>query len=81
MMQTNGKHFRGLALLTGGVLAASALLNPAAARDREPRYEPRSQEKDNSTAYKTGATILGAASIYMILKGKTLPGVAAINDK
>lgn len=66
MMQTNGKSIRGLALLTGGVMAASAFIHPLPAH-----------AIDKGDAYKAGAVVLGAASAYMIIKGKTLPGVAA----
>jgi hypothetical protein len=66
MITLNARSPKALALLTGGVLAASALYAPAPA-----------QAKDNSDAYKAGAAILGAASAYMILKGKTVPGIAA----
>jgi hypothetical protein len=66
MMQTNEKSVRGLAFLTGTVLAASALFHPQPA-----------QAVDKSDAYKAGAVVLGAASAYMILKGKTLPGAVA----
>jgi hypothetical protein len=64
-MQLNFKKSRSIALLTGGVLAASALMpmTPAHA--------------DKSKTYKAGAAILGAAGALMILKGKTLPGVLA----
>jgi len=64
-MQLNFKKSRSIALLTGGVLAASALMpmTPAHA--------------DKSKTYKAGAAILGAAGALMILKGKTLPGILA----
>ncbi len=66
MMQTNGKNIRGLALLTGGVMAASAFIQPLPAH-----------AVDKGDAYKAGAVVLGAASAYLIIKGKTLPGAAA----
>ena len=65
-MQMNKHMTRGVALLTAGVLAASALFHPTPAAAVE-----------KSKAYKAGAVVLGAASAYMILKGKTVPGVAA----
>jgi hypothetical protein len=68
MMHSNNNKTRGLALFTGGVLAASALFHPAPVA---------AQEKDHSKAYKTGAIVLGAAAAYMAVKGKTLPAAAA----
>jgi hypothetical protein len=68
MLMNQGKT-RGVAVLTGGVIAASALLPglfmaaPAQAAD--------------SKTYKAGAIVLGAASAYLLIKGKTLPGVLA----
>jgi hypothetical protein len=64
-MQTNKHVTRGVALLTGGVLGASALLHAAPA------------SADKAQNYKTGAIALGVASAYYVLKGKTVPGAVA----
>lgn len=58
---------RGIAVLTGGVLAASALFHPTAAQ--------ADAKKDKS--YKAGAAVLGVLGAYFILKGKTVPGAIA----
>jgi len=63
---TNQK-MRGVAILTGGVLAASALFHPAPAQ---------ADEKKDKT-YKAGAAALGVLGAYFILKGKTVPGAIA----
>jgi hypothetical protein len=65
-MQLNKRVTRGVAVLTGGVLAASALFHPAPA-----------SAADKSKTYKAGAVALGAASAYFILKGKTVPAAVA----
>ncbi|HVF10082.1 MAG TPA: hypothetical protein VNA16_04725 [Abditibacteriaceae bacterium] len=65
----NQRRTRGVAVLSGGIVAAAALLPglfvaaPAHAVDKK--------------TYKTGAIVLGAASAYLLLKGKTLPGAVA----
>lgn len=64
-MQITSKKTRNIALLTGAVLAASTLVPATPAH------------ADKSKTYKAGAAILGAASAYMILKGKTVPGAIA----
>jgi hypothetical protein len=61
----NNIRTRTIALLTGGVIAASAISLPTVAH------------ADDSKTYKTGAAVLGAASAYFLLKGKTLPGAIA----
>jgi len=66
MMQFNGRGTRGVALLVGGAVAASALIPATPA-----------QAVEKSKAYKAGAVVLGAASAYLILKGKTVPGAVA----
>jgi hypothetical protein len=55
-----------VALLTGGVLAVSALSAPSA-----------HAETSTSKKYKTGAVVLGAIGAYMAVKGKTVPAVVA----
>lgn len=66
MTHTNGRKARGMMLLAGGVIAATAMMPAAPA-----------QAADKSKTYKAGAVVLGAASAYMILKGKTVPGAIA----
>lgn len=66
--QSSGRVVRGVALMTGGVLMASALLPPVAAR---------ADDEKKSKNLKTGAVVLGAAAAYFILKGKTVPAAAA----
>jgi hypothetical protein len=63
-MQNNGQ-IRGLAILTGSVLAASALIAPAPAR------------ADKADNLKIGATVLGGAAAILAAKGKTLPAAIA----
>jgi hypothetical protein len=66
MLQTPSRKTKAVALLTGGVLMASALgvtSTPAHA--------------DKSKTYKAGAIVLGVLGGILILKGKTLPGAAA----
>ena len=58
---------RGAAMLTGGVLLATALLHPLPAQ---------ADEKKEKT-YKAGAAALGVIGAYFILKGKTVPGAIA----
>ena len=58
---------RGVAILTGGVLAASALFHPTVAQ--------ADAKKDKT--YKAGAAALGVLGAYFILKGKTVPGAIA----
>lgn len=65
-MQMNKRVTRGVALLTGGVLATSALFHPAPA-----------SAADKSKTYKAGAVALGVASAYFVLKGQTVPGAVA----
>ncbi len=66
MTFTNSK-MRGVAVLTGGVLAASALLHPA----------PAQADEKKEKLYKGGAVALGVLGAYSILKGKTVPGAVA----
>ncbi len=65
---------RGVALLTGGVLAASAffpMLGVTTARADE-------KTDRKSRQYKTGALVLGAATAYFALKSKkTVPAIVA----
>jgi len=62
----SGRTSRGMLLLAGAMVAATSMLSVAPA-----------QAADKSKNYKTGAIVLGAASAYFILKGKTVPAVAA----
>lgn len=67
MLQTQSRKMKTLALLTGGVLMASATVTttaPAHAADKE-------------KLYKGGAVALGVLGAYFLIKGKTLPAVAA----
>lgn len=64
-MKIQPKKTGAVALLTGAIMAASSLLPMTAAH------------ADKSKTYKVGAIALGAASAYMILKGKTVPGIVA----
>lgn len=64
MMQNNGR-IRGLAIVTGSVLAASAFLAPAPAK------------ADKADNLKIGATVLGAAAAVLAAKGKTVPAAIA----
>jgi hypothetical protein len=57
---------RSIALLTGGVLVATALVVPTSA-----------QAAENGKTYKTGAAVLGVLSAILVAKGKTLPGAIA----
>ena len=63
-MKTSTK-VRGLALLTGGVLAVSSLTAPG--------VQARTSRKD----YKTGAVVLGALGVILATKGETVPAVVA----
>ncbi len=63
-MKTSTK-VRGLALLTGGVLAVSSLTAPG--------VQARTSRKD----YKTGAIVLGALGVILATRGKTVPAVVA----
>ena len=58
---------RGVAVLTGGVLAATALFHPA----------PVQADAKKDKTYKAGAAALGVIGAYFILKGKTVPGAIA----
>ena len=64
-MKINTKS--SIALLTGGVLAASAIALPAA----------HAAESKKEKQFKTGAVILGALGAYFVVKGKTVPAVVA----
>lgn len=64
-MKINTKS--GIAILTGGVLAASAIALPAA----------HAAESKKEKQLKTGAAILGALGAYFAVKGKTVPAVVA----
>jgi len=66
MTHTNGRKARGMMLLAGAVVATTAMLPAAPA-----------QAADKSKTYKAGAVVLGAASAYLIIKGKTVPGAIA----
>lgn len=63
-MKTSTK-VRGLALLTGGVLAVSSLTAPG--------VQARTSRKD----YKNGAIALGVLGAIFAVKGKTVPAVVA----
>ena len=69
-MLTNQRRNRGVAVLTGGAVAAAALLPGLF-------LAAPAQAADKKKTYKTGAIVLGAASAYLLLKGKTLPGALA----
>jgi hypothetical protein len=56
---------RSIALIAGGAVATSMFLAPAPVRAEE------------SKSYKIGAAVLGAISIYSVIKGKELPAVLA----
>ena len=56
---------RGLALLTGGVLAVSSFTAPGV------------QAKTSRQDYKTGAVVLGALGVILATKGETIPAVVA----
>ena len=64
-MKINIKN--SVALLTGGVLAVSAIAMPAA----------HAAETKKEKQFKTGAAILGALGAYFVVKGKTVPAVVA----
>ena len=66
MTHSNGRKARGMMLLAGGVIAATAMMPAAPA-----------EAADKSKTYKAGAVVLGAASAYLIIKGKTVPGAIA----
>lgn len=68
MLQFQSRKTKITALLTSGVLMASALACGTA-----PAQADTSKEK----LYKGGAVALGVLGGYWILKGKTLPGAAA----
>lgn len=65
-MQLKARSSRALALLTGGVIAASTFFHPAPA------------QADKAKTYKYGAIGLGILGAYMLSKGKTVPGAAAV---
>jgi len=58
-----------MAVLTGGVITAAALLPGL--------FVAAPARADGNNTYKAGAVVLGAASAYLLIKGKTLPGVVA----
>lgn len=64
MLQINGR-VRGLALLSGGVVAASTFLAPAPVK------------ADKSDTIKAGAAVLGGAAAVLAAKGKTVPAIIA----
>jgi hypothetical protein len=68
MIKIRFRKAKVAALLTGGVLMASALATTTA-----PAHADTSKEK----LYKGGAVALGVLGGYWILKGKTLPGAVA----
>ena len=65
-MQFKPLSSRAVALFTGGVLAATTLFHPAPA------------QADKAKTYKYGAIGLGVLGAYMLSKGKTVPGAAAV---
>ena len=70
-MSNSNLKMRGVAVLTGGVIMASALFHatPAQAADNA--------DNKKEKLYKGGAVALGVLGAYFILKGKTLPGAGA----
>jgi len=66
-MQTPFHKMRGVAVLTGGVILASAVFHPT----------PAQADEKKEKLYKGGAVALGVLGAYFILKGKTIPGAAA----
>jgi len=68
IMSNSNLKMRGVAVLTGGVIMASALFHPAPAQAADNKSEK---------LYKGGAVALGVLGAYFILKGKTIPGAAA----
>lgn len=67
-MLNSNRTVRGVAILTGGVIAASAVFHPAPAQ---------AADSKNEKLYKGGAVALGVLGAYFILKGKTIPGAVA----
>jgi hypothetical protein len=65
-MQLKPRTTRTVALLTGGVIAATTLFHPAPA-----------QAADKSKKLKYGAVGLGVLGAYLLSKGKTVPGAVA----
>lgn len=66
MLQSRNRKLRAVAVLTGGVFAATAFFQPAPA-----------QAIEKEKLYKGGAVALGVLGGYWILKGKTIPGAVA----
>ena len=66
-MQINSRVSRGVAFLTGAVLASSMLVLPMQG----------AQAADKSKTYKAGAIGLGVLGAYFGIKGKTVPAVVA----
>ena len=66
MIRNSTRKIQALALLTGGVFALGATLQPTAA-----------QADTKSKLYKGGAAALGILGAYWILEGKTVEGAAA----
>jgi hypothetical protein len=64
-MKTNHHAVRGIAMLTGVAIATTAIMPMQAAH------------ADKKKTYKYAAIGLGALGVYMGVKGKTLPAVAA----
>jgi hypothetical protein len=67
MLQFHSRKTKVVALLTGGVIMASAMATTTAP----------AQAADKEKLYKGGAVALGVLGGYWLLKGKTLPGAAA----
>ncbi|HEX9998506.1 MAG TPA: hypothetical protein VGB45_15310 [Abditibacterium sp.] len=65
-MQLKPRSTRAIALLTGATIAATTLCNPAPA------------QADKAKTYKYGAIGLGVLGAYLLSKGKTVPGAAAV---
>jgi hypothetical protein len=65
-MKMCNRRARGVAMLTGAVVATSALVPMQAAH-----------AADKEKTYKTGAIALGALGAILAVKGKTLPAVIA----
>jgi hypothetical protein len=66
-MQLKPRTTRTIALLTGGIIAATTLFHPAPA-----------QAADKSKKLKYGAVGLGVLGAYLLSKGKTAPGAVAV---
>ncbi|RYG70014.1 hypothetical protein EON80_08720 [bacterium] len=66
-MQLKPRSTRAIALLTGGIIAATTFVQPVTAH-----------AADKSKNLKYGAIGLGVVGAYLLSKGKTLPAAAAV---